>query len=240
MKLPQIKLKWREMDKGKRKKAKVISGIIVLIVAALVTTIYGVSKIPPNFEKLSDEKVLAYVKSGRVEKLDQEHLIKLGERLEKIPSEQRREMMQGLTDEERRNFRESRMMIAEAHMQKTIDEFFSLPPEKQNEFLDRQIDEMEKRRQEFRQRFGERPGGFPQGFQGERPGQSGERREGVSTGNQQAPQQSVRTGRGRPSPDARLQRMRNRLSETTPEERAKRREYARRLRERMMARRRSR
>ena len=35
--------------------------------------------------------------------------------------------------------RENRRLIAEAVLTKTIDEFFSLPPDKQNEFLDRQI-----------------------------------------------------------------------------------------------------
>lgn len=231
-------IKWTGMDKKKRKNVMLISGAVVFIALALVTTIYAVSKIPPNFEKLSDEKVLDYVRSGKAEKLDNENLIKLGERLDKIPPEQRREIMRQLTEEERDNFRKSRRMIAEARMQKTIDEFFSLPPEKQNEFLDKQIDEMERRRAEFRQRFGERQGGFPQGFQGERPSRDGERREDFFSGSQQAPQQGEGRvpGRRNISPDARLQRMRNRLSETTPEERAKRREYFRRLRQRMMER----
>ncbi|MCM8820582.1 MAG: hypothetical protein NC932_01335 [Candidatus Omnitrophica bacterium] len=226
------------MDKKKRK--RIILGIVVFITLVLVvTTIYAVSKIPPDFEKLSDEKVLKYVRAGKAEKLDNEHLVRLGERLEKISPEQRRQIMEELTDEERRHFRETRTMIAEARMQKTIDEFFSLPPEKQNEFLDRQIDEMEGRRQEFRQRFAERAGIFPDGFQGGRPAMTGERREGVSSDSQPAGVQGEGRGPGRRniSPDVRLQRMRNRLSETTPEERAKRREYFRRLRERMAERR---
>jgi len=229
------KLMWREMDKQKKKKIIVISLAVIFITGVSATAIYGLSKRPPDFEKLSDEKVLNYVRSGKAMTLDREHLVKLGERLEKITPEKRRELMGELTPEERDRFRESRMRVAEARMQKTIDEFFSLPPEKQNEFLDKQIDEMERRREEFRQRFGERAGGFPQIFQGERPREGGERREGAYTGGQQAVQQGVagRQGRRNVSPDARLQRMRNRLSETTPEERAKRREYFRRLRERM-------
>ncbi|MCX8083031.1 MAG: hypothetical protein N3D17_06535 [bacterium] len=227
-------MRWQEMNK--KRKIAIISGITAFVILAIVSTIYAVSKIPPDFEKLSDEKVLEYVKSGKAENLDREHLIKLGERLDKIQTEQRRQILVELTPEERENFRESRRMIAEAQMQKTIDEFFSIPPEKQNEFLDKQIDEMEKRMQEFRERFGERAGRFPQGSagaEGERPRQGGERGEGVSSGNQ--PQQGEVRGPGRRniSPDERLQRMRNRLSETTPEERAKRREYFRRLRERM-------
>ncbi|HOL22173.1 MAG TPA: hypothetical protein PLQ41_04890 [bacterium] len=236
------KLMWREMDKQKKKKIIVISLAVIFITGVSATAIYGLSKRPPDFEKLSDEKVLNYVRSGKAMTLDREHLVKLGERLEKITPEQRMELMGELTPEERENFRESRRMVAEARIQKTIDEFFSLPPEKQNEFLDRQIDEMEKRMAEFRQRFADRAGGFPQIFQGERPREGGERREGAYTGGQQAVQQGVagRQGRRNVSPDARLQRMRNRLSETTPEERAKRREYFRRLRERMAERRRSR
>jgi len=235
------KIRWREMDKRKEKKIMIFFLISILMIVAITTTIYGPSKGPPDFEKLSDEKVLNYVKSGKAKTLDQQHLIRLGERLEKIPPEQRREAMRELTPEERENFRESRRKIAEARLQKTIDEFFSLPPEKQNEFLDRQIDEMGRRMQEFRQRFGERVGGFPQGFAGS-PGEMSQDGEGLSAGGQERGGQgeAARQGRRNISPDARLQRMRNRLSETTPEERAKRREYFRRLRERMAERSRSR
>lgn len=208
-----------------------------MIIAGLITTIYGISKLPPDFEKLSDEKVLEYIKSGKAEKLNNENLLKLAERLEKIPPEQRREIMRDFSEEERGNFRRVRRMIAEARMQKTIDEFFSLPPEKQNEFLDRQIDEMEKRRQEFSQRFAERGMAFPQMFQAGRPDGEGRRDITGSTGQQATGQSSTRRpGRRSISPDARLQRMRNRLSETTPEERAKRMEYFRRLRQRMIER----
>jgi len=235
------KIRWREMDKRKKKKIMAIFLTSILMIGAIATTIYGLSKRPPDFEKLSDEKVFNYIKSGKAKTLDQQHLIKLGERLEKIPPEQRREVMGELTPEERENFGESRRRIAEVRLQKTIDEFFSLPPQKQNEFLDRQIDEMEKRMQEFRQRFGERGEGFPQGFMSP-SGEMRQQGEGLSASGQQAGGQgeAARQGRRNISPDARLQRMRNRLSETTPEERAKRREYFRRLRERMAARGRSR
>ena len=235
------KIRWREMDKRKKKKIMIFFLISILMIGAITTTIYGLSKKPPDFEKLSDERVLEYVKSGKAKTLDQQHLIKLGERLEKIPPEQRREAMRELTPEERENFRESRRKIADARLQKTIDEFFSLPPEKQNEFLDRQIDEMERRMQEFRQRFSERGGVIPQGFAGP-PGEMRQDGEGLSAGGQERGGQGEagRQGRRNISPDARLQRMRDRLSETTPEERAKRREYFRRLRERMAERSRSR
>ena len=241
-----MKLKIR-MDSRKKKKVLMISGLSLLGIILIATTIYGLNRIPPNFDKLSDEKILEYAMSGKPATLDSARLAKLGERLEKIPPEKRRESMQNLAPEQRNNFRENGRLIAEARLKKTIDEFFSLPPDKQNEFLDRQIEQMEARRREFAERFG-RGGGFPgrQGGGGAgfpmAPGGGGERRQNVE-GQSGTPgsgrgefQPGVRgQGRQRMTPDARLQRGRDRLSETSPEDRAKRREYFRRLMERRRA-----
>lgn len=234
------------MSKGSKRKISVFSGICVLTIL-LVVTIYSITKNTPDFDKLSDEEVLGYVSSGKPKTLNNEQLTELGERFGKIPFEKSREVMNGLDEEGKSNLRNVRRLIAEAVMTKTLDEFFSLPPDKQDEFLDKQIEQMNERRQEFMQRFrtargtegsgpisprgstqqGERRQFFEGGRVGENAGESGEFHPGAR-----------RPVRMRPSPEAMLQRRRDRLSESTPEERAKRREYFRRLMERRFAHRR--
>ncbi len=175
-----------------------LSGIIGLVIARVVEPL-------PDFTRLSDEETIAYLESGKAKKLDREHLLHLGERLERIQSDtglMRREM-ENASEEERRNLRESRRLVSEAVWNKRIDDFFALPPEKQNEFLDREIARMEERVTQF-----------------------GERRPSPVS-------ETDLSSRGRQrDPSARLQWRRNMLSRTTPEERAKRREYFRRLMER--------
>lgn len=220
-----------KIDKKKKRKIFIIAGGSILGILLIAVTVYGVNRIPPNFDKLSDEKVLEYMKSGKSANLDNARLVKLGERLDKIPSEKRREGMDSLTSGERDNLRESRMLIADAAMKKTIDEFFSLPADKQNEFLDKQIRQMEERRREFFGRFGRE--GFPAGGRegGERR-QNVEGQSGSGTGERVGGQSGAGGPRARRSPEVRLQMRRNRLSEVSPEDRAKRREYFHRLMER--------
>lgn len=211
-----------------KKKAVFISGGCVLLLGIVTLATYEISRIPPNFEKLPDEKVLKYLQSEKVKNLSKEKLVELGERLEKIPPEQRRSLTDSLPEEDRRNLWQNRRLVSEAVLDKTIDEFFSLPPDKQDEFLDRQIQQMEERRP----RFGNRPGPDRANFPGFGNTSGTTRPEtGLARGDFR------RTGRGRPSPEAMLQRRRNMLSATTPEQRAKRREYFRRLMERRRQRR---
>ena len=220
------------MEKRKKKEILAVLGCTIIAMLVVITTIFGLTKIPPNFDKLSDEKVLRYTMSGKIENLNSEQLSKLGERFEKIPFEKRREAMNGLTDEERNNLRRNRRLIAEAALTKTINEFFSLPADRQDEFLDKQIEQMNERMQEFRQRFrtAREMGGSSPNFP-MRGTQQGERRqsfEGGRDGENAGERREARLGtRGsmsrRPSPEAVLQRRRDRLSEVTPEDRAKRR-----------------
>ena len=82
-----------------KKKKIIISSCCIIFLGIVALAIYKATKIPPNFEKLSDEKVLEYLKSEKAENLSREKLIKLGERLEKINPETRREAMGNLRGE---------------------------------------------------------------------------------------------------------------------------------------------
>ncbi|HRR96099.1 MAG TPA: hypothetical protein P5150_05135 [Candidatus Ratteibacteria bacterium] len=210
--------------KKKKKKVITVAGISFILILGLVSW-YVFAK-APDFEKLSDEKVIEYIVSKNVDKLNEKNLAKLGERVEKIDFNKRRELLGNLTSEERGKYRENSRKVQEAYFNKRLDEFFSLPVEKQNEFLDKEIDKMLENMQRARERRGNFPA-FRENTQIPNP-------PNIEQGQQQDQQvTSARRGRGRPSPDAMLQRRRQRLSETTPEERAKRMEYFRRLRARM-------
>jgi len=205
---------------NKKKMIVVIAGGVILLGIATAGAVYMVSKIPPRFDRMSDADVLAYMKTKKAENLDQKNLLSLSERLAKITPEQRRAAMGTLSGEERKNAGTNRRLVMEAGMKKTVDEFFALPPEQQDAFLDSQIQRMEERRRTFAAGFGGRGS----------PGQPGSGMTRTETGAARGNFRGM-AGRNR-NPDAMLQRRRNGLSESSPEERAKIREYFRRLMER--------
>lgn len=200
----------------------------MLIIAAW--SIYKISRLPPKFEKLTEAQFVKYLQSPKVQSLNQKKLVELGTCWEKIAPEQRRNLLKNISEEERRNLWQNQRLVREAVLDKTIDEFFSLSPEKQEEFLDKQIQEMESRRPLRPEGWGRRDGQANSPVLGNTPGAS-QPETGLARGGPGGGR------RARLTPEARLQRRRNMLSATTPEQRAKRREYFRRLMEKRRPRR---
>jgi hypothetical protein len=132
---------------------------------------------------------------------------------------------ESMTEEQRDKLRENTREVFESIQKERVDAFFELQtPEEKVAYLDKQIDEMEKRRQEWRERR-EREGGdqrpprreenaTPQVGQGQDSGRpEGARRERGGTPN--------------------LDRMKQRIETTDPKDRAKATEYRMLIRARM-------
>lgn len=129
-----------------------------------------------------------------------------------------REKARDLTEEQRDALRED----MEKRFDERLDEFFKLPVDQRVAYLDKQIDEWEKRRAEWAKRAqarGNRKDGSPRGQRGGGGGGEGGGNRGQRQGG---------PGGGR-STEQRQQRSRDRLDKSTPEQRAKRAEYFRAL-----------
>jgi hypothetical protein len=164
-------------------------GVIVLLVVGIVWAFHGRAD-------AQAEKVREMGKEAFDGPRDSEKFGQFREAMDGLSREQRREVM-GSLFEERENRR--------------IAKFFALPPTERTTFLDEQIREEEKRRQEWtaRRNQGDQsqggPGAQPQGPPGARPNANG------------GPQ-----GRQPRTLDDRLQRRNKRLDRTTPEQRSQR------------------
>jgi len=128
---------------------------------------------------------------------------------------------QSMTDDQKKNLRENMQAVFELRMKKTADDYYALPKDKREEYLDKEIDKMAERMAE-RQRAAEAQGGTANtggggGFWNQSGGQGG----GGPPGQ----------GGRRQGPTA--QQMKNRIETTDPATRAKTAQYRKELRERM-------
>ncbi len=138
--------------------------------------------------------------------------------------------VQQLSEEQRRAlFHKGHEAMREA-MQRRIDEYFTLPPEKRTAALDRAIDEMERFRRE-REAQGPPPGrGHPGGGppEGGPPGDGPPGGRPPGAGGRRGP----RPAGSQDMAERRQQRMKRMLDSTTPEGRAKMHAYHEAIRER--------
>ena len=119
----------------------------------------------------------------------------------KIHSEMRKQF-EAMPEDQRRALMQEGRGQWQARMQKHMDEFFALPPDKQTAAIDKQIDEMEARRKRREQ------------------GRSGNQTAGKD--NQRGRGWGGRRGSGGPqSENARNERRKRMMANTTPEQRAK-------------------
>lgn len=132
-----------------------------------------------------------------------------------------RETLRGLDEADQRAFRNGMGQGMELAMDQRLANFFNSTPEEQERLLQDDIDRMQRMRSERENR---RPEG------GERTAQAGG--ENANRGGENRGERGPRT---EPTRDQRESRMRGRLSESTPEGRAQRQEYFRRLQEKMAA-----
>jgi len=192
---------------------------ILVWLAGLVTVALGawlvaslLEPAPPNPETASSKEIASYLVSDKFEKLSDAKKDAYSERLRQLPEDRRRELfqVQGLTSQERRRLGGNMGRGFRREMMQEMKDFFKLSPEQQLAALDKRIAEMDARRRDMQAR---------------RPNPGGGARQSGTPG---------RPPRGprRINADRMQQFMEQRLSNTTPEERAVMSEYWRRLRER--------
>jgi hypothetical protein len=158
--------------------------------------------------------------------------------------EELRKEMDKLTPDQRRQVHEEMGQRRERQMDKDIDDFFKLPPDKRLAELDKRIKDMEKRRQEWEKRRpqpgqggnpgGQQPGGGARaGGAGPGPGGMGPGPGGAGPGQGNANRGGGPGGRNR-SPDARSGRTNQRLDNSSPQQRAQRSAYFAALQQRRL------
>ncbi|MFZ2658356.1 MAG: hypothetical protein WAX69_25710 [Victivallales bacterium] len=133
---------------------------------------------------------------------------------------------EGMTDDQKKNLRDNMRSVFELRMKKTADEYFALPADKREEYLDNEIDKMAERFAE-RQRAAEAQGGT-----GTPPGGPGAWGQGGGAGGG-AHGPGGAGGRPRPTVD----QIKNRVGSTDPATRAITSQYRKDMRARMQQRR---
>ena len=201
-------------------------GIVLLVAGVITAAVLYLNSKPtiPSKEEIQNQDPLAtaqYIASEDFAKLPDD---KKQEYLEAAMSDpnKRREMFalrDKLSDSERQQLRRNMRSVGRQRMQKRIDEYFKLPPDKREGYLDNMIDRMEEMR-------ANRPPRDPN-----RERQRAERQAGDTTG--QKGESSPNSGRRR---EPRADRMKRRLENSTPAERAKRTQFMLDMRARMKAR----
>ena len=181
-----------------------------------------------DVEKLTDEQIIELIKSDKIKNLNLEQLAFIGERLKNIPKEKIKEIIDKSADDLKYKVVKNIEKVSYARLDKKIDEFFKSPPEKQEQILDEEIDRLEEA-----QLRGETPVEYSEILEENisYPDESdyGYQKRGFS---HMVFRRSISRKRNiSRNPDAILQRARDRLSETTPEQRAKRQEFMKKMRE---------
>ena len=134
-----------------------------------------------------------------------------------------------MSDEDRKNLRDNMRAAFEITMKKTAQEYYALPPEKKEAYLDAQLDKMAERFAE-RQRQMEAQGGTGGGGGGSGGSFFGGRGQDSGGGGAQAGQGQGQGGRRREAPSP--QQVKNRIENTDPESRAQMSQYRAALRKR--------
>jgi len=208
-----------------RKKYLIISGVFVLVVLLLIL-IFKNRKI--DVEKLTDEQIIDLIKTDKIKKLNSEQLAFIGERLNGLHEGKIKEIIDKLPDDLKYKVEKNFEKVLYATLDKKIDEFFKSSPEKQEQILDEEINKLEEA-----QLKGETPIEYSEILK-ENFSYPDETNYGYQM--RSFPQRSFRRSFSR-NPDVMLQRARDRLSETTPERRAKRQEFMKKMKKRMIQRR---
>ncbi len=187
---------------SKKNKNILIYSILFLIIIVSGITIWA-KKRQPNFNKLSNQEVLTYLANKKVPKTQ---IDSLTNRVNKIPRGTTFQYMRTLPAKQQAVFRQNTRLIAETRFDSMIKHFFSLPLDQRNQFLDKQIAQMQQRIKFFQARIQ------------------------TETGNQIHGRGNWARNR---TPAEQLQRRANMLAATTPAERAERTAYFQALQQRM-------
>ena len=165
-------------------------GIAILLLLLIVGTVWAMrGRKDPKVAEMKAKLQEAFKQGPNPEKWQEFH-----QEMEKLTPDQRHQVHEGM----RQNM--------ERRMDERIDAFFALPPDKRNAFLDKQIQEEEKRRKEMEARRA-------------KSGSNGGNGANAGAG------QGGPRGPGNQTADARALRRNQMRDNTTPEQRAKRNAY---------------
>jgi len=200
-------------------KKAVVWIVVAAAVAGAVWLLVGpVGSSLPDPTAKSDEEIQNFLASEAFTKLDAAARQGYLDRLRELPDDRRRTIfrMEGASEEVRSRARRTLRETRREQGRTDMAAFFKMSPEEQTTHLDKRIDEMEKRRSEWRRR-----------------------REEAEKSGKETPQRTERTERrgpwgrdGKMDPDRVERRMQQHLSDRTPEERSQRRQYMMRLMQR--------
>ncbi|HCE43916.1 MAG TPA: hypothetical protein DET40_10245 [Lentisphaeria bacterium] len=103
----------------------------------------------PDPKSLTQDGIAKAISSDSFSKLPQEKKDEYLEKITPADPEKGREIfasVEKMTDEEKKNFHENMRPAFQKMMQKRVDEYFAMTPEKKEEFLDREIERMNEMR----------------------------------------------------------------------------------------------
>ncbi|MCM8772119.1 MAG: hypothetical protein NC926_05000 [Candidatus Omnitrophica bacterium] len=199
----------------KKKKYLIIISLLFFAILVLIAVKIGNRKIDIN--KLTDEEIIELLKSDKIKRFNSEELLLIEKRLSKIPYEKLEKYFEILPENLKNKFEKNIEKIYEVRLDKKIEEFFNSSEEQQERILDEEIERLEKSEEK-----GIILPEYAEIYEYEKEMALPERRD-------------FRNRRffGRNlSPDGMLQKARDRLSLTTPQQRARRQEFMKRLIER--------
>ena len=105
----------------------------------------------PDPKNLTQEGIAKVISSDSFSKLPQDKKDEYFEKIAPADPEKGRAMfasVEKMTDAEKKNFHENMMPAFQTMMQKRVDEYFAMSPEKRREFLDQEIERMEEMRKD--------------------------------------------------------------------------------------------
>lgn len=208
------------MLKSKKTKLGIVVcfSLIIFLIFVLLNFLNKNKKM--DIEKLSAEELMKnMIEKDFLKNIPPSDLEKLYEKLENLDKEKEENFLKNLSENELETYLENFDIIEEKVIDIKSEEFFSLSPEKREEFLEKETEKLIANPDRL-ERWDEKLNLFEEDISEYReyPGKPFQRR--------------YRRGFSRRNPDAVLQRARQRLSLTTPQQRAKRDEFLKKLRER--------
>ncbi|MDT8391051.1 MAG: hypothetical protein RRC34_11140 [Lentisphaeria bacterium] len=209
------------------------TGLAIALAVAGAVTWWLLNDTPPPAEKITDGKqAMEVLKTADFSKLSTDEKLAYAEKMRELHPRGGRprgggENREELSDEEKQRLRTNSREIFSAMHKKRMDDYFALPKEDQVAYLDKMIDEMAARGAEWQKARAERE---------KQRAEDMKDTPSASPVEDKPPREKPRER----SPEERKERsmahMKERIETTDPEERAKRIEFMKAMRERMEAR----
>jgi hypothetical protein len=211
----------------------------MLAVAGAVATLLLWPAPLPDASQQSQEEVVKFVASEQFASLSADQQQPYFDRMRELRREgdgRRGFRDLNLSEDEQQRLRQNMRASFERRMDETIDEFFALAPEQRDAYLDTQIDDMQKRMAEWRNRRSQRRQDEPRRQPDREPQAGGSESSQGSSGSEGEQDRPRRRDGDRRRHGPTPERMKQRIEHSDPVKRARRMEYMKAMRDRMEAR----